>query len=245
MAAPTVVGVGAVASGTTAITLAFPTETLADNDVLVGIGESVGTEAYPLTAPLANGWAHVTGSPAAQASNTRLTVIWRRFVTGDVAQSWGDPGNHAIGRIIAVRGCISTGSPWSVAAAAVQSTATTTATWPGVADTGSPDCLVLECIATGRDANSTANLGALTNAGYSSITERMDNWTSSGTGGGIGMVSGVQATQGPTGQSTATMGSTDTKAYMTLVLWPEPTGDTPIPGDPMPLGRKARAVIVG
>lgn len=242
MAAPTVVAVGTVASGTSAVTPAFPAS-LAVDDVIVGIGESIGGANYPTAA--SNTFAHVTGSPVAQAANTQLTVVWARYDGVITAHSWGDSGNHNVARYIAVRGCVATGNPWGAVAVAVESVANTSAEWPGVADTGGPDALILECIATGRDAASTANLGALTNANYSSITERMDNWISSGTGGGIGMVTGIKATQGATGVSTATMGSTDTKAYMTLALLPPATGDTPIPGDPMMLWRKQRAVIVG
>jgi hypothetical protein len=234
MAAPTVVNVGAAASGIAAITPAFPAG-ITDGDILVTIAESVGGENYTLP----GGWLHVTGSPVVQSTNTQLTVIWHRYTTGDTAPSLGDPGNHAIGRMIALRGCLVNVDPYAVVATAVESVADTSAAWPGLTDTGGSECLILECIATGRDAAVTTNLGALTNANYTNIVEQMDNWISSGTGGGIGMVSAVMTNQGATGSSTATMGSTDTKAMMTISFPPEPFYD------PMLLWRRPRIYIVG
>jgi hypothetical protein len=214
MAAPTVVGVGAVASGTTAITPAFPVETLNADDVLIGIGESVGNEAYAVP----SGWAHVLGSPVNVDTTTRLTVVWRRFVAGDTALSWGDSGNHNVGRIIAIRGAKSTGDPWNVSPVTSQETlANTTAEWPSVTTTVA-DCLIVLAIATGRDAASTSNLGTVINTALTSITEQMDNWISSGTGGGIGMVTAEKATAGVVGISTANLATTDAKALMTIAL---------------------------
>lgn len=222
MAAPTVFAVGAVASGIGAITPPLPGGTLLDNDVLVTIGESVGGQNYPGSAGFPpTGWAHVTGSPVVQDTNTQLTVIWKRFATGDTAPGWGDSGDHNVGRMIAIRGCKTTGNPWNVVASSTESTSDTSAAWPGnTISTTVADCLVLEIIATGADVASTAQLGALTNANLSSITERMDNWISNGNGGGIGMVSGVKASAGNIGSSTATLGTAATKSLMTLALEP-------------------------
>src|SRR5215207_8049412 len=187
---PTVVAIGAVAGGQAgAITPAFPAGIAAD-DILIGVAESVGGENY--TPPA--GWAHVASdgvpvSPVVQGVNTQLTVIWLRYTGSETAASWGDAGNHNMGRIIAIRGVTTT-----------------------VADT-----LILEIIATGTDT-ATGQLAAITNAAYTSITSQMNNWTASGTGGGFALLSGVKATAGPTGSSTGTLGTAATKAYMTLAM---------------------------
>jgi hypothetical protein len=222
---PTVVAVGAVASGTAAITPAFPAGIAAD-DVLVTVAECEGVTA-PGAYTLPSGWAHITGSPVQEGTNTRLWVIWRRYDGVFTAPSLGDSGDHNVGRMIAIRGCPTTGNPWHVVAAAVESVSDTSATWPGVTTT-IPDTLVLEIIATGSDVASTANLGALTNASYSSITEQMDNWVIAGNGGGIGMVSATKATAGATGQSTATLANASTKALMTVAFTPAATGTFPL-----------------
>jgi hypothetical protein len=212
---PTVVAVGAVASGTTAITPAFPAS-IAASDVLVTVAECEGVTA-PGAYTLPTGWAHITGSPVQEGTNTRLWVIWCRYDGVFTAPSLGDSGDHNVGRMIAIRGCPTTGNPWDVTAAAVEATSDTSATWPGVTTT-IPDTLILEIIATGTDIASTANLGALTNATYTSITEQMDNWMISGNGGGIGMVSATKTTAGATGQSTATLANASSKALMTVAF---------------------------
>jgi hypothetical protein len=211
---PTVVAVGAVASSASAITPALPASIAAD-DILVTVAECEGVTS-PGAYTLPSGWAHITGSPVQEGTNTRLWVIWARYDGVFTAPSLGDAGDHNVGRMIAIRGCPTTGNPWDVAAAAVEATSDTTATWPGVTTT-IPDTLVLEIIATGADI-ATAQLGALTNATYTSIVEQMDNWVITGNGGGVGMVSATKATAGATGQSTATMTTASSKALMTVAF---------------------------
>ena len=223
MAVPTVVGVGTVAAGVNAITPGFPTGPLQTNDVLIGAGESVGGESFAIP----TGWLQSLGSPNNITTITRLTDMWKYFQTGDVAPSWGDPGNHAVGRILAIRGAKVSTTPWNVSPVASQiTTATTTATWPAVTTTVN-DCLIVFLIATGRDLATTANMGALTGGlGLTNIVEQFDNWDASGTGGGIGCITATKATFGSTGNPTATMGSaanTDGMALMTLAIEPVAT----------------------
>jgi hypothetical protein len=221
--APTVVNVGAASSSANAITPAFPASIVAD-DILIGVGESVGGSNFPNIAT--NGFAHIDSvSPVVQGVNTQLSVVWRRYDGVVTAHSWGDSGDHNIGRYIAIRGCPTAGNPWDVVAAAVEATSDTSVSWPG-ATTTVVDTLVLEIIATDTDVSSTTNLGTLTNASYTSITERMDNWIISGNGGGIGMVSGIKASAGATGASTATLANAGNKALMTLALKPATVVDS-------------------
>jgi hypothetical protein len=211
---PTVVAVGALASATTAITPAFPASIAAD-DILVTVAECEGVTA-PGAYTLPTNWAHVTGSPVLQGTNTRLWVIWRRYDGVFTAPSLGDSGDHNVGRMIALRGCPTTGNPWDAVAVAVEAVSDTTAVWPGTTTT-IDDTLVLEIIATSADI-ATGQLTTLTNAAYSSITKQMDNWTALGNGGGIGMFSATKATAGATGQSTATLTTAGFKALMTVAF---------------------------
>lgn len=219
MAVPTVVSVGAANAGaTTAVTPAFPTG-MAVNDIIIGIGESAGAESYPTANT--NGFAHVTGSPNTQDTQTVLTVIWARYDGVMTAHSWGDSGNHNMGRYIAIRGVKTTGTPWNATpVTSVESTADNSAAWPAVTTTVA-DCLILFAIATGRDLATTTNLGNLTGGtGLTNIVEQMDNWTAAGTGGGFGLVTATKAAAGSTGSPTATLANPDTKAFMTLALEP-------------------------
>lgn len=226
MAVPTFVNLGTITSNQNAITPPFGTGWQAD-DIMIGIGECNGNQAY--TVP--TGWAHVTGSPVNVDTSTRLTVIWRRFVGGDTALSWGDSGDHNIGQIGAFRGVKTSGDPWNAVAVDQETVADTSATWPAVTTTVA-DCLILFIIATGRDIASTNNITTALSGGtgLTSITERTDNWVATLAGGGIGMITATKAAAGSTGNPTATMGSTDSKALMTLALQePPPVAVNPRP----------------
>jgi hypothetical protein len=212
--APSVVAVGASTSSLSAITPAFPAGITA-GDVLVTVAECEGVTA-PGAYTLPAGWAHITGSPVTQGTNTRLWVIWALYDGVMTAPSLGDSGDHNIGQMIGLRGCPTTGNPWDVVATAVEAVSDTTASWPGVTTTVD-DTLVLEIASTSADIG-TAQISALTNGSYSSITERMDAATTSGNGGVIICYSGVKATKGATGQSTATLTTAGFKAFMTVAF---------------------------
>jgi hypothetical protein len=214
----TVVGVGVVDS-TTAYTPSVAGPVLADDIILVLVEQASLTS--PEVSPSATGYAHVLGSPVGpDSAGTVLSVLWKRAVGGETAPTVAGPSDHGVTRTITLRGVKATGNPWNVnPAVATDATASATATWGAVTPTVT-DCLVCLCIATGRDAASTTNLGAVTNANLTSLAEQMDNWVIAGTGGGIGLVTGFKAAATTTGTSTATMGSTDGKALMTLALEP-------------------------
>jgi hypothetical protein len=221
---PTIVGTGAVAASAAAITPAFP-GSLAVDDVIVGIGESVGGANFPTIA--SNGFAHVSSdatpvSPVVQGVNTQLSVVWRRYDGVVTAHAWGDSGDHNIGRYLAVRGCPTTGNPWHIVSVASSATSSTALTWPGVTTTV-PDCLILEIAATSADIG-TAQISSITNGNYTSITEQIDSATALGGGGVIICYSATFAGQGATGASTGTVVTAGTKAYMTLAFAPAAGG---------------------
>jgi hypothetical protein len=208
---PTVVGVGAVATGTTTITPALPAS-IAVDDILIDIAESVGGQNYTLP----SGWAHVTGSPVVQGVNTQLTVIWRRYDGSLAAPALSGTTDHAIGRMLAVRGCPSSGNPWDVVSVAVEAASDTSASWPTVTTTAA-STLVLAICATSADI-ATAQISTLTNAGLTSITEHVDNATTTGNGGVLICYSGAKATAGLVAASTATLTTAGFKAFMTLAM---------------------------
>jgi hypothetical protein len=216
-----IVGVGTVDSATPwAPTVAGPV--LADDIILILVEQASLTT--PEASPAATGYAHVTGSPVGpDSAQTVLSVLWTRAVGGETSATVTGPSNHGVTRTITIRGVKNTGNPWNVSpnVATEANGVDTGATWGAVTPTAT-DCLICLCIATGRDAASTTNLGAVTNANLTSLTEQMDNWVIAGTGGGIGLVTGFKAAATSTGTSTATMGSTDGKALMTLALEPAP-----------------------
>jgi hypothetical protein len=220
MAAPNPFAVGAVSSGTTT-NPTYPAGT-AQGHILIGMAATAGNAA--ITPPA--GWAHIPNSPVNLNSTVRLSVIWHRQGNGsdpgDVGSTWTPAAlNHVVGRIIGISGCIATGDPWDATPQPVtESVADTSATWNAITTTVI-ETLILFCIATGRDANTTTNLGALTGGtGLTSIAEQMDNGISTGTGSWLGLVTAEKLAIGSTGTPGATMGTTDGKALLTLALKP-------------------------
>lgn len=214
--APTVVALGAVATGTTTMTPALPAG-IAANDIILIVAETVGGQSINLP----TSWAHITSgasnvSPVVQSTNTQLTVFWRRYDGAFTAPLLSGPVDHCIGRTIAIRGCPTTGNPWNVVAVATEALSDTSVTWPG-ATTTAPDTLVLEILALSADIGS-GQIAAMTNAAYTSITEQMDDGTLTGNGGVIICYSGIKTTAGATGSSTATVTTAGFKSLMTLAM---------------------------
>jgi hypothetical protein len=232
----TIVGVGAVDSASPwAPTIAGPV--LADDIVLLLVEQASLTT--PEASPTATGgFAHVLGSPVGpDTTGTVLSVLWMRAAGGETATTVTGPSNHAVTRTITLRGVKATGNPWNVNPAVTLDTASTTSvTWPAVTPTAT-DCLICLCIATGTDT-SAAQVGTVTNANLTSITERMDNWAITGTGGGIGLVTGFRAPASSTGTSTMTLTAAAPKALMTMALEPAAAPADVLPLKSRHLGRR-------
>lgn len=223
-AAPTFVAAGTVAAGTGAIAPALPAG-LAVNDILLLFLE---TSNQAITIANQNGgiWAAVLNSPqstgaAATAAATRLTVFWSRYNGVQGAPTTSDSGDHQLGRIIAVRGVITTGDPWDVTAGGVEVGNTdTSASIPGAVTTVA-NTLVVAAIATALpDANGTTVFSALTNANLTGLAERTDNSTNANNGGGLGIATGVWATTGNYGPTTMTTLAATAKAMISIALRP-------------------------
>jgi hypothetical protein len=223
-AAPTVVGVGTVASAAgTAVTPGLPTGWAAD-DIHVLLVETASTEGVSMT-----DWNLFLGLPLdaptgeIAITGTRLTAFWRRAQSGDTAPTVPNtgtvPANHVIARIIGVRGCPTTGDPFDVTAAANDDASSTSVSFPAVTTTVA-DCLILNACTTRTDVASTAHISGFANGALNGITEQVDNWTGSGNGGGIGACTGVKATAGAVGNTTATLVTANPKAALTVAFKP-------------------------
>ncbi len=215
--APIPQAVGAMASGAAAITPLWPAHT--DNDIALLFVESCGGEAITLSTPA--GFVAVTNSPSSTGTTTngtRISVFWCR-ATGTTMTDpvVADSGNHQIAFIETFRGCIATGNPWDVTAATVKAAASTSVSITGVTTTVD-NCLVVYAAAADNDANG-ARFSAEANASLTGLTERFDDGSNLGNGGGIGVWTGSKATAGATGTLTATVTSS-INAYLVLALKP-------------------------
>lgn len=207
--------VGAVASGTGAISPGLPAGTKKADLLLMFVesgGATASTEAN--TEPTATGW---TLAATQKAGNTRLTVLYR-IATGTDPTTTNDTGDHQMGRIIGVEaGTFEPSSPFNVTAKGTQA-ATKAVSIPG-ATTTFDNCLVFLC-ASGNlpDASTTTEFGAPTNAALSSLTERIDNTTTAGDGGALYVATGIKATKGAYGATTLTAVTEGERAVISLAI---------------------------
>jgi len=214
---PTFVGAGAIAEGTGNITPPLPTGLL-PNDIMLMFVETANEA---VSTP--SGWAIVADSPqgtgtAAGATSTRLSVFWKRAAVGEVAQQITDPGDHAIGQILAFRGCILSGNPWDVTSGTTAASSTSVSI-PGDTTTV-VNTLVVLAVAHQTDT-ATPQASGYTNADLANLTERTDVATTQGNGGGFAVVTGQKATIGAYGATTATLANASVQGLISIALKPE------------------------
>jgi hypothetical protein len=219
-ALPTFVAAGTIASGTGDITPGLPAG-WALNDILLVVAEA-GAGDPALAAP--TGYAHVTGSPVS-ATQTRLHVFWKRSTAVESAPLLVDTGNHQSARMIAVRGCRTTGNPWEITQTSSESVVDTTGSATGPTTTQANDFIV---IAASSDydpaADDTVGYSAWTNAALGSLTEQIDNRSTAGGGGTLGVATGTKATAGAVGATTYTLANAGNKAHLVIALAPTTSG---------------------
>lgn len=199
--------------GSSGITPPMPT-TFEANDILLLVCES---SAEALTAP--DGWT-LLDQPY-ETTDVRLTVFWKRAVGGETSPTVPDPGDHVVGRIIAYQDCAAHGDFWNVVTGGVMSTAGTSVSITGVTTTLA-NCLILNIVASPFDTNISNQVDGWTNGNLTGLTERMDNFTTASNGGGIGMIEGLKATAGATGDTSVTLTNSATAAFMTIALQGNP-----------------------
>ena len=214
---PYFVAVGTAQSGTGNITVPWPTHQT--GDVALLFIESCGGQAASLGTPA--GFAAVTNSPQSTGTGTagtRITVYWCRATSSSMASPVvTDPGDHVYGKIFTFRGVTGTGNPWDVTAGGVKATASTTTTFGTLTTSVNNELIVL---AASRDNDSAAAAwSGWTNANLSNLTERSDEGTTQGNGGGIGVATGIKASAGAIGSSTTTVTSS-VDGHMTIALKP-------------------------
>jgi hypothetical protein len=219
--APTYVAAGAVSSGTGTITPALPSG-IASGDILLLFLET-SNQAVSISNQNGGTWTAVTNSPqycgtAASSTGARLTAFWSRYNGTQGAPTASDSGDHQLGRIIAIRGAVSSGNPWDVTAGGVEAVSDTSGSIPG-ATTTLANTLVVTAIATSLpDASSTAKFSAWTNANLTSLTERTDNSVTAGNGGGLGIATGIKATAGAYGNTAVTLVDAAYKGMMSIAI---------------------------
>ena len=78
--------------------------------------------------------------------------------------------------------------------------------------------MIVHAFATGQDINTAQSSGAGTNAALTGLTNRMNNWSNAGSGGGFAMITGAKATAGAVGSTTTTVTTANVKVLFTGAL---------------------------
>ncbi len=222
-AAPTFVAAGALATGTAAITVGLPVG-IATNDILLLFLET-SNQAITIANPNGGTWTEVTNSPqgtgtAATTTAVRLTVFWSRYNGTQTDPVTSDSGNRQLARTIAVRGVVNSGNPWDITSGGVDAVANTSGVIPG-ATTTVADTFIVTAIGTALpDAGSTVNFSSWSNGSFTA-TEQIDNTSTSGVGGGLGIATGPKAAIGAYGNTTVTLVNSSVKAMMSIALKPQ------------------------
>lgn len=220
MGVPTIVGVGAEVNGIGALAVPYPASYTAIKDDVGYIIVECET-ADTITAP-AN-WSQLNAISVVAGTTSKLTVLWSRFTAGQAAPTIADPGDHGVARMFVVRGVRLTGTPVDLMNFTTEGTADTTVSIPG-GNTTVPECLIIAIFGTGQDTASTAGATAWANSLINPV-ERMDDWTSSGLGGGFAMASGPMFLAGAVGAVTATLSLTaNTKTLAMFAIPPQSLG---------------------
>lgn len=217
---------GVVNVGAGAITVALPPGLVADDIILLLL--ETANQAITVADAAGGTWTEVTNSPQGQgtggaAGGVRLTVFWSRYNGVQTAPITSDSGEHNSGVTIAYSGVITSGLPYDVTAGDTQA-ATTAGSIPGVTTTVD-GCLLLAIAASDADVGTQQATG-WTNASLVSVTERIDSYSATGTGGGIVAAGGIKTTAGVVSPTTWTQGTSAALCNLMIALRPPAVDQT-------------------
>ncbi len=219
--APTVAEVGGFNAADGSLVVDWPPHLI--NDIGLLVIETSGADTT-LTPP--SGWSALTGSPVTDVASTagsKLQVWWSRAAENQsafdpaISVTVGDAGDHQVARILAIRGCPTSGDPWDATTTGTKSPGSTTATVPEVTTTLS-NTLVVYVAANPVDSGSTTRYGTPSNAVLANLQDHGEAATSLGNGGGFVVVSGTMIGTGATGNTTMTLSTSSTNTYMTIAF---------------------------
>ena len=219
MAIPTFVAAGTVSiNDGSSTTVAYPAGWQAGDILLLHVIGS-GLQTIP------DGWYLVPNTrftTSGTAENSQ--VYWRRAQAGDtdpMTLGTASSTDHREAVITAYRGCASQGDPWNQLNTSEQTPASASFSSGSVTTTVN-DCLIVCLMYNGLDNVTGARMSSFANTSLTSVTEQVDQWTSTGGGGGLACATGGLASAGSSGTFTATSSSSSVHGYHIIAL--KPTG---------------------
>jgi hypothetical protein len=218
---PAFQGLGGLGSNTSGNTLFVTWPSHAANDIALAFVETAN---QAVATP--SGWTAVSNGSqgvgtAGSVTATRLQVFWRRAASSSEStlQFPAIPGDHANGIMMTVRGCITSGDPVDVSAGDTTTDADASAVSIPGATTTVDGCLVVAACSR-QTASVTAQQSGEANAALSSLAERLDVGNTLGNGGGLAVATGLKATAGAYGVTTATLSTASRQGHVSLALKP-------------------------
>ena len=214
-----------VAAGSGSLNSSVPTmPTHQANDIIIVVAMTAN-QAFP-SMPAGWGYAPSGNTPgigtAGAAGGVRLHILYTRATSAaQTAPDFGDSGDVQYVRAMSVANVITTGDPWDATANYQPTTNTTSLIFPAITTT-TANTLVVLAVAMDKDQANTASIGTVTNANLASITERMDQTVTTGTGGGVGCLTAANTATGNIGNSTHTFGAATFYSSWTGALKPIP-----------------------
>jgi hypothetical protein len=208
---------GAATSG--AVLLNWPTQLTNDIGLMF-----IETANQPIATP--SGWNAIANASqgvgtAGSVTATCLQVFWRRAASAAESAvtilGAANTGDHIIGVIIGVRGCVASGDPIDVSAGDTTADADATAVSIPGATTTVANCYVVAACARQTDIATLQQSGE-TNADLASLNERFDSGSTAGNGGGLAIITGLKATAGLYGATTATLTSASRQGRVSFAL---------------------------
>jgi hypothetical protein len=153
---------------------------------------------------ISSGWIAAPNTPVTGTTfATTLSVYYQWYSGSAPARTVSAASDHTIAQIFALRGLNKSGNPFNFTASTLGNT-TSSGVFPG-GTTRVDDSLILIASANSRDTTSVLIYSAWANADLGSVTQRVQNNSSVGDGGGIVLTTGTKATKGAFGDTTATV----------------------------------------
>ena len=167
---------------------------IAEDDILrLWMYSMSGTPATP------SGWSFMASYGGSTSSDIRLSLYWKRSNGTETTVSVATGGNLRGAFVDAVRGCITTGSPFSAVSGLYQSTSVTTVIIPSIGT--ATDNAFVSCVSACNYNPDTALTATMTNSVLSSFTQRITANALDGSDekGAVCFATGTLASSGNTG----------------------------------------------
>ena len=198
---------GTYVSGIGNVTPGVPAGYAADDIFILFVeGDELGALSTP------SGWTYITTEVG---NSSQCAAYWKRSTASESAPTYTDLGDHTSAIILALSGCLATGSPIDTFSGS--SATGTTVSFPTIT-TSVANCMIVGAVAPTATAITLAT--GPTNANLTTPTSPTSNTHTDGNDGGLITFYGLKATAGSVGATTGTTSATSQKSHLTIALKP-------------------------